>query len=73
VKVQPRKLTRGTPKNPPPFSQIQAGLMVEVAGSRARSQAVMANAAMMGVPMVVSQGELRCTSPSSTVATTQAR
>jgi hypothetical protein len=33
----------------------------------------MAKAAMTGVPIVVSHGELRRTSPTSTVATTQAR
>jgi hypothetical protein len=73
VKVQPRKLTRGTPKKPPPFSQIQAWWMVEVVGSSARSHAVMANAPTTGMPIVVSQDEPRRTSPSSAVATIQAR
>src|SRR5713226_7727909 len=73
VKDQPRKLEMGTPKYPPPFVQIQSCRMVEAVGSRERSQATIMNDATRETATAVKTVDLRRTSPTMVVESTQAR
>src|SRR3989442_2167284 len=71
VKDQPRKLEIGTPKYPAPWVQIQFWRMVEAIGSRERSQATIMNDATSETATAVKSGDLRRTSPTTTVDSTQ--